>query len=603
MQKIGRYEIIEELGRGAMGVVYRARDTEIGRVVALKVILTANASPQDIQKYKQRFKREAQAAGRLSHPGIVTIHDIAEDETGQPYIVMEFVEGRPLNLLLGPTARLPLELLLDIGIQVAQALDFAHRNGVVHRDIKPPNILVTPDGHAKIADFGIARMQGTELTQEGTSLGTPSYMSPEQFRGGLIDGRSDIFSLGAVLYWMFTGQKPFPGDTVTITSFQIAFENPVLPSVAKTDLPKDLDDIVTRCLAKAPENRYASCGDLAADLDAVKSGRPLPVRTAAKKEGTEAFPLPARQIVPPRPDASVKVAPADPAGKTRVTMSTAEREAARLAAVRKPSKPKRNPAILFTGGGIALALILGVGLWIRMHRAVRESQPPPAPAPSAAPVAAPAAATTPPAETAASAASATPAENPPAQVAEDAKPAGEPTPVPAAPKKRARDNSAAAAAAAAKAPPPAQPEPSAPAPEPVEQKPAPPVAAPPPADAGPVVLSKLDVECKFPFKKGTLEITVDGKAFLQEKLEEKRNLFTAGIVANKGIEKKGIPIPSGQHTLHVHLADKDRKLVWDDSIPATIAKDAASKLKIDFKEGSDSDPGKRKLVLTLETVK
>src|SRR5208282_2054460 len=322
MQTIGRYEIIEELGRGAMGVVYRARDTQIGRVVALKVVLTANASAQDIEKFKQRFNREAQAAGRLSHPGIVTIHDIAEDDSGQPYIVMEFVEGRPLNLLLGPTAQVPLERLLDIGIQVAQALDYAHKNGVVHRDIKPPNILVTPDGRVKIADFGIARLEGTELTLEGTSLGTPSYMSPEQFRGGAVDGRSDIFSLGAVLYWMFTGKKPFPGDTVTITSFQVAFENPVLPSLAKTGLPKDLDEILTRCLAKNPESRYATCADLAADLDAVRHGRPLPTRLTAKPDSTEPFPLPSRRIEPARPDATVPVPVSDPEAKTRVGIST-----------------------------------------------------------------------------------------------------------------------------------------------------------------------------------------------------------------------------------------------------------------------------------------
>ncbi|HTQ87851.1 MAG TPA: serine/threonine-protein kinase, partial [Candidatus Solibacter sp.] len=157
MQNIGRYEVIDELGRGAMGVVYRARDTQIGRIVALKMILTTNASPQEVERFKQRFQREAQAAGRLTHPGIVAVHDIAEDEYGQPYIVQEFVEGRQLNLLLGPATELPLDQLLDIGIQVAQALDYAHKNGVIHRDIKPPNILVTPDGRAKIADFGIAR--------------------------------------------------------------------------------------------------------------------------------------------------------------------------------------------------------------------------------------------------------------------------------------------------------------------------------------------------------------------------------------------------------------------------------------------------------------
>jgi len=432
MQKIGRYEIIEELGRGAMGVVYRARDTEIGRVVALKVIHTANASPQDVERYKQRFRREAQAAGRLSHPGIVTIHDIAEDESGQPYIVMEFVEGRPLNLLLGPTVQLPLDVLLDIGIQVAQALDFAHRHGIVHRDIKPPNILVTPDGRAKIADFGIARMEGTELTQEGTSLGTPSYMSPEQFRGGAVDGRSDIFSLGAVLYWMFTGKKPFPGDTVTITSFQVAFENPVLPSLAKTGLPKDLDEILTRCLSKEPENRYATCADLVSDLDAVRNGRPLPTRTAAKQQAAKAGPATRPPIIPSRRDGTVEVPSVDPSAKTRVAMSTGELDAARRAAAQKLPPRKFNPTLLLIGGGgIALLLVLAAS-YLMFHRPASQQVPPEPtasapPPPAIPPITAPAPEQTPPSLSA----------------AQEEKPPAESAPPPLAPRKRAQKDTVA----------------------------------------------------------------------------------------------------------------------------------------------------------------
>ena len=278
-KKIGRYEVLDELGRGAMGVVYRARDTQIGRVVALKVILTAGASAKESEHYKQRFQLEARAAGRLSHPGIVTIHDIAEDETGQPFLVMEFVEGRPLDAYL-ESAPLTFAEQLDIGIQTARALDYAHRNGVVHRDIKPANILVTADGHVKIADFGIAKLAGTEMTQEGTSLGTPSYMSPEQFRGTPVDARSDQFSLGAVLFWMCTGQKPFAAETVTAISFQVVFEAPARPSALNGSLPPGLDAILSRCMAKSPEERYASCADLAADLEALKAGRPISARAA-----------------------------------------------------------------------------------------------------------------------------------------------------------------------------------------------------------------------------------------------------------------------------------------------------------------------------------
>ena len=596
MQNIGRYEVIDELGRGAMGVVYRARDTQIGRIVALKMILTTNASPQEVERFKQRFQREAQAAGRLTHPGIVAVHDIAEDEYGQPYIVQEFVEGRQLNLLLGPATELPLDQLLDIGIQVAQALDYAHKNGVIHRDIKPPNILVTPDGRAKIADFGIARLEGTELTQEGTSLGTPSYMSPEQFRGGAIDGRSDIFSLGAVLYWMFTGKKPFPGDTVTITSFQVAFENPVLPSLAKTDLPKDLDDILTRCLAKNPESRYATCGDLAADLDAVRHGRPLPARLAAKPESTGPFPLPSRRTEQARSDPAIQAPAADPDAKTRVAISTGQ-FASRKPYTAKPSAPSRvNPVLLLVGGGgIALLLVLGVGLWIRNHpgSAPGSSAPASAPAQASSPV------IKPPAETPTPATSSSPSDNASGESAASATPSTEPVALsPAPPKKRARENSA---PSTSPAPISSQQGPAS-TPPPVDQPPAPvakPLETPPPP--APVVFSKLDLECRYPFKQGTLEITIDGNPFLQEKLEGKNRKF--GLVGNYKFEAKDHPIPVGQHKLRVRLAGKDGKPAWDDTLPVTIAKDASNRLEISLKEGADTDPDKKKLVLSLSTVK
>jgi serine/threonine-protein kinase len=283
MDRIGRYEVLAELGRGSMGAVYRARDPQIGRVVAIKIILTANLSAEDLELYKQRFVREAQAAGQMQHPGIVTIHDIAEDATGQPYLVMEFIEGTPLDKLLQPGGeRLSLSQCLDIGIQVAEALDYAHRRGVVHRDVKPANILLTAEGRAKIADFGIAKLAGVQMTQAGHMVGTPAFMSPEQFSGGTVDARTDLFSLGAMLYWMFTGERPFAGDTLTTVSFKVVYTAPIPAKQLNPSLPPEVDTILSRCLAKNPDERYPSCRELCEDLRALKEGRmvrtqPVPV--------------------------------------------------------------------------------------------------------------------------------------------------------------------------------------------------------------------------------------------------------------------------------------------------------------------------------------
>lgn len=291
MQKIGRYEIVEELGRGSMGAVFKALDPQIGRTVAVKIILTANLPKEENDLYRARFYREAQAAGKMAHPGIVTIHDIAEDESGQPYLVMEFVEGKTLHKMLNPdpkgkiAVRLPLEKSLDLCAQVADALDYAHGRGVVHRDIKPSNIMVTPEGRAKIADFGIARLSGAEATHTASITGTPAYMSPEQFRGGNIDHRSDIFSLGSMIYWITTGEKPFPGDSVTQVSFNVVYREPSQPRRVDPDLPHDLEVVLSRCLAKRPENRYESAAEVAADLQAIRAGNAIKA-VSAPEEGT-----------------------------------------------------------------------------------------------------------------------------------------------------------------------------------------------------------------------------------------------------------------------------------------------------------------------------
>ncbi len=275
MQKLGRYEILAELGRGAMGAVFRARDPRIDRTVAIKTIAIPSADAKVTEDYKQRFFREARAAGRLSHPGIVTIFDVGEDQDTQtPFIVMEYVDGQVLNELVdaGP-ARLPLQSSLHLLEQIAQALDYAHRQGIVHRDIKPANIIVTSDGRAKIADFGIAKLSFTEVTLPGQVLGTPAYMSPEQINGKPIDGRSDLFSLGVIAYWLLTGEKPFSGESITEISLQVATKDPKPATAVDPSLSLDVDYVLNRALAKDPGKRYQRGKDMAIDLHELSTGR------------------------------------------------------------------------------------------------------------------------------------------------------------------------------------------------------------------------------------------------------------------------------------------------------------------------------------------
>jgi serine/threonine-protein kinase len=306
MECLGRYEILEELGQGAMGTVYRARDPKIDRIVALKTIRLVGGAAE-IQDYRERFFREAQAAGRLSHPGIVTIYDVGEQEQTQtPYIVMEHIGGETLEKLVtaAGTQRLPLENTLDLVQQVAEALDYAHAQGIVHRDIKPSNIIVTPEGRAKIADFGIAKLSVAQLTTPGQILGTPSYMSPEQLSGGAVDGRSDLFALGVILYWMLTGDKPFPGDTTTAVSFKIVYKDPVPVTQLNPSLPPTLDPVMDQALAKNPDRRYQRGKEFAQDLDDLRHRRPPRSLLAGPRvRATE------QTLAPPRP-AAAPVTPA-----------------------------------------------------------------------------------------------------------------------------------------------------------------------------------------------------------------------------------------------------------------------------------------------------
>jgi serine/threonine protein kinase len=266
---LGRFEIDTEIGRGAMGTVYRGRDTKINRRVAIKTISILDQDPEEEQEFRERFFLEAQAAGGLSHPGIVTIFDVGEEaESKVPYIVMEYVSGHPLSKILNAAEnrKLPLGPALQLVQEIAEALHYAHTCGVIHRDIKPANILVTREGHAKIADFGIAKISDSQMTLPGRTLGSPAYMAPEQLTGATADARSDLFSLGVILYTILTGHRPFQGNSATTVMSKVAHHDPLPITVFESDLPLALNGIVLRAIAKDPARRYQSGKELARDL-------------------------------------------------------------------------------------------------------------------------------------------------------------------------------------------------------------------------------------------------------------------------------------------------------------------------------------------------
>jgi predicted Ser/Thr protein kinase len=272
IQTVGRYEITGELGRGAMGVVYKALDPTIGRTVALKT-MRLDVHGLDAQEMVRRFQNEARAAGVLNHPNIVTIYDAGEQD-GIFYIAMEFIEGTTLHELLTEKRVLATEEVLQYTRQISRGLDYAHSNGIVHRDIKPANIMITANGTVKIMDFGIAK-SGGQVTNTGQVLGTPNYMSPEQVKGRALDGRSDLFSMGVILYEMLTGEKPFVGQNVTTIIYKIVNETPITPRDLDVTVHPGLSAIVTKALAKAPDDRYQTCADLVRDLENYKLAGPV----------------------------------------------------------------------------------------------------------------------------------------------------------------------------------------------------------------------------------------------------------------------------------------------------------------------------------------
>ena len=334
----GRYEIVEHLARGGMAEVYVAHDQLLDRRVALKVLFPEFASDRS---FVERFRREARSAAALNHPNIVSVYDTGE-ENGSYYIVMEYVEGRTLRDIIRSEGPLLPQRAADIGADIAAALAFAPRHGVVHRDVKPGNVLIDRAGRVKVTDFGIARAGDMQenLTQTGAVMGTATYFSPEQAQGGAIDPRSDVYSLGVVLYEMVTGRAPFSGDSPVAIAYQHVRETPAPPSSVNPDVPPDLEACILKCLAKNPANRYATADDLRADLIRFGQGQRV-----------QAEPV----LVPPMPDATV-VTPALDA--TSVVSQT------RVGTVLPDEEPARRGMGRYVALLLVLLAVLGVLLWL-----------------------------------------------------------------------------------------------------------------------------------------------------------------------------------------------------------------------------------------------
>jgi tRNA A-37 threonylcarbamoyl transferase component Bud32 len=341
LAKAGRYELLEELGRGAMGVVYRAQDPVIGRTVAVKTMrLSEQGTGLTREELIARFQTEAQAAGRLSHPNIVVVYDAGEED-GLFYITMELVEGRSLQALLDEKQSFPLPRVLRLMEQICSALEFAHQRSIVHRDIKPANLMLTPDDTVKITDFGTAKILQFGTAQTAHVIGTPSYMSPEQVKGKSVDGRSDLFSVGVILYELVTGEKPFPGQNITTVIYKIINEDPIPPRELDSSVHPGLSYVITRALAKDPAARYQSCREL---MEALRNYREI----EASPEATVALPRPTSAPAATRPAAASRpVAPA--AARPPV-------EPARTLGALSPPEPRRRGSFL-----LALVLLAIIG--------------------------------------------------------------------------------------------------------------------------------------------------------------------------------------------------------------------------------------------------
>jgi len=343
----GRYRIVRKIGAGGMANVYLAEDQELGRRVAIKILNDRHANDD---QFVERFRREAKNAAALSHPNIVSIYDRGEAE-GTYYIAMEFLDGRSLKELIVGRGPAPVDVAVEYVRQILSALRFAHRHGIVHRDIKPHNVLVDGEGRVKVTDFGIARAGTSQMTEAGSIVGTAQYLSPEQARGTATDQRSDLYSLGVVLYELLTGESPFDGDTPVEIAMKHLSTVPELPSTHRPDLPRALDLVVMRALAKEPEDRYQSAEEMDADLERVARG--APVAAATEESATQIMRIP----------------PAAAAAATSATM-IAPRRAAPVSSTYydEYDEPVRRRPIWPWLAALLFVVAAGIGGWYVYHQ-------------------------------------------------------------------------------------------------------------------------------------------------------------------------------------------------------------------------------------------
>lgn len=403
-EKLGRYEIVRELGRGAMGVVYEAKDPNIGgRRVAIKTarrdLLEGSGHAEELL---QRFLNEAKAAGNLNHPSIIRIYD-ADEQDGTAYIAMEYVEGQDLCDRIEAGKRPGIEEAVELCATICEALDHAHSQGVVHRDIKPANIMMLNDGTIRVADFGIARLEDSELTATGQMIGTPHYMSPEQFQGQKVDGRADLFSVGVMLYEMVTGEKPFSGENLSTVMQKVTMQQPIQPKHLNVSVGTVLDSVLMKILAKAPMERYQSGKDMAAALRECLRENPDPKITRVNPPAVSVEDTAATLVGNTATDATI--VPSTAGGDATVvtgvnnmaatvsnatpTASAADATLPRQSptdtaapasaisagvAVAEPA-PKKSPVALIAGGGVGVIAVIGAIVWSVMGGGGGESSP------------------------------------------------------------------------------------------------------------------------------------------------------------------------------------------------------------------------------------